>query len=193
MISWDKVWIIGNGPSRQSFDFEKLKQRGDTVIALNKALHEFPWAQVFFSIDYNFIFGNIERLRHFKGEIHLVLKDKSDALLLTGVHQLSFNSYLRSYANGFSDDLKVICTGCNSGFAAINLAYQKNAKEIHLLGYDMDPKDPRESQYRFWHKEFDYTLDQLAEKRIQVYNHNPNSFIDAYSKVEVNAYNDVVS
>jgi hypothetical protein len=191
-MNWDKVWIVGNGPSRQTFDFEKLRHRNETetVIVLNKAIYEFPWAHVFFSLDYNFIFSNLNALRNFKGECHLVLKDSADAALLRGVHKIDSDLYLRSYANGFSDDPKTLCTGCNSGYCAVNLAYQKHAREIHLLGYDMNPNDPKETQYRFWAREFEYTLKQLAEKEIKVYNHNPNSFITAYPKVDVNAFND---
>jgi hypothetical protein len=84
----------------------------------------------------------------------------------------------RSHEAGLSNDPGALCTGGNSGYAAINLAYLKGAETIHLVGYDMDPK--MDDKYRQWIPRFRTMLPQLRRKDVTVLNHNKNSFIDAF-------------
>ncbi len=132
-------------------------------------------SDAFFSLDRNFILRNIEAIRCFTGEKHIALPDKR----LHVMKGIEFYDW--SYRDGLSDNPHVISTGCNSGHGALNLCYLKGSKEIHLVGYDMDPK--HNSQFQFWSKKFDDTLPQLESRGIKVWNHNVNSHITAFERV----------
>jgi hypothetical protein len=145
----------------------------ENVIVINRGLFKYP-ASAFFSLDRNFITAYAQHIEDFDGEKHLALPHPRP-----GVRGAQW--YDCGYADGLSENENVINTGCNSGYAAVNLSYIQGAKEIHLVGYDMDPKD--NSQYRFWAKAFDTMRVQLHAKNIKVWNHNINSFITAFERV----------
>ena len=88
---------------------------------------------------------------------------------------------LWGYGKGLSNDPEHIKTGCNSGYAALNLAYLKGSQEIHLIGYDMNPAD--NDQYQFWAPLFLDTVEQFKVRGTKVLNHNPSSSIDAFPRV----------
>lgn len=169
-MNWERVWIIGNGPSSHTFNHDRLKN--ENVVVLNRSLFWFD-AQAFFSIDRNFVRQYSQDIQYFKGEKHIALPIPHP--VISGV-----TWYDWSYGDGLSDDQHVISVGCNSGYAAINLCYLKGSKEIHLVGYDMDPKD--NDQYQFWSKAFNTMIPQLDSRNIKVINHNPNSFVTAFEK-----------
>lgn len=171
MMSWDRVWIIGNGPSSSTFDRTRLTN--ENVLVINRSLFYYE-ASAFFSLDRNFIRSYAREIENFKGEKHLALS--MPHVVISGVQWYDW-----SYADGLSDNPHVLNTGCNSGYAAINLCYLKGSKEIHLVGYDMDPKD--NDQYQFWSKTFNKMIPQLNARGVKVWNHNPNSFITAFEKI----------
>jgi hypothetical protein len=172
-MNWSKVWIIGNGPSRNSFDDDLLKDQ--SVLVLNKALfHYHDKAEAFFSLDQDFVTKHEALIRAFKGEKYIALADNWPEI--PDVHFLGW-----SYAEGLSEDPNVVCTGCNSGYAAINLCVLNGSKEIHLVGYDMDPSE--NTQYKFWAKTFDTMIPQLKRHSVKVFNHNKNSFITAFPRI----------
>lgn len=170
-MNWERVWIIGNGPSAMKFDMSRLS--GESVLVLNKALFRYPQADGFFTLDRDFVYKNFEEIVKFKGEKFLALPNRN--LTVEGIEFYDWD-----YQYGLCEKPGVLSTGCNSGYAAINLAYQKNAREIHLVGYDMDPKDY--SQYKFWIPLFDTMLPQLELRGIKVINHNVDSFITAFER-----------
>lgn len=184
--NWDEVWIIGNGPSGK--DFDPTLWRPGRVLALNEVAFRFHEAGIFgfslFSLDGNWVRRRREFLDKFSGEKYLCLPldTFSDCADITGVEYLN-----RSSADGLSDDPETLNTGCNSGYAAINLAYLRGATKIHLIGYDMDPSDPHSDQYKFWAPMFQTMVPQLTTRNITVLNHNPKSFINAFCKVKTAA------
>jgi hypothetical protein len=173
-MNWNRVWIIGNGPSRLTFDCDRLEN--ENVIVLNSGLLRYSLysASAFFSLDRKFITRYVRAIENFKGEKHLALP--SPRPVINGTVWYDW-----SHKDGLSEIPGVLCTGCNSGYAALGLCYTHMTKEIHLVGYDMDPKD--NDQYQFWAKSFRTMIPQLDARGIKVWNHNPNSFIDAFPKI----------
>ena len=170
-MNWKQpIWIIGNGPSSSKFDRSRL---GENILVINRGSFVFP-AKAFFSLDRNFVTHYAQFIDEFPGEKHIALPSPRPEI--KGAHWYDW-----AYGDGLSDDPHVLNTGCNSGYAAINLAYILGSKEIHLVGYDMDLKD--NSQYQFWAKAFDTMLPQLNAKGIKVYNHNPQSHITAFPRI----------
>jgi hypothetical protein len=181
--AWRETWIIGGGPSARAFDLGSL--RGQNILAVNdsidlllNSLHNTchgDFAPPLFSLDNRWIQRRREFLAAYPGDKYLAvpLDTWPECGGIPGA------TYLRwSHADGLSEDLEVVCTGCNSGYAAINLAYLKGAQLIHLFGYDMDPKD--NDAYEYWASLFRNMLPQLNARGIQVINHNPRSFVTAF-------------
>lgn len=182
-MNWDVIHILGNGPSADGLDTDFFA--GKNLLVINRAAVRIPSAGALFSLDRNWINQNTELIKNFKGERYLALAlpesvpNEVNKGWIPGVEY--FNWWHR---DGLSDNPCCVCTGCNSGYAAINVAYHKGTKEIHLYGYDMDPKD--NDQYQFWSKAFDTMIPQLNNRGIKVWNHNPKSFITAFEIYSAN-------
>lgn len=177
--TWDEAWIVAGGRSALNFDLSRLN--GKRVVAVNDALFRvgrFPALQVTsFSCDNNWIREHRRFLTRSRCEKYLAvpLETWPDCGGIDGV------TYLRwSHADGLSNDPTAVCTGGNSGYAAINLAWLKGAATIHLLGYDMNPAD--NAYYAEWALRFHTMLPQLARRGVKVVNHNHESFIDTFPK-----------
>lgn len=168
---WDRVWIIGNGPSSLTFDRNRLE--GQSVLVINRGCYVYP-ANAFFSLDRNFVTHHARSIEEFHGEKHIALPNPRPDIK-------GAQWYDWGHGNGLSENPHVINTGCNSGYAAIGLCYLRGSKEIHLVGYDMDSKD--HSQFQFWVKAFNTMIPQLNTRGIKVLNHNPKSFITAFERV----------
>jgi hypothetical protein len=179
MLSWNTVWIIGGGKSREAFDLSLL--RGDRVIAINGAVDFYPRADTVFSIDANWIYKNRSFLERFSGEKYVALPADYTPDSIASIPGVVYYGW--SHADGLSDDPKILCVGCNSGYAAINLAYLKGSREIHLIGYDMNPGDLE--SYAYWAPRFSQMIPQLKAKDVRVYNHNPDSYISSFEKVSM--------
>ncbi len=169
-------WIIGGGPSRERFDLSRI-QPGETVLAVNDAIKFYPEASAIFSLDNRWIKKNKSFLRNATIPVYLAIPLETwPECFVDGAHL-----YQWVHQDGLSDNPLGLCVGGNSGYAAINLAYLKGAKEIHLVGFDLDPAD--EEQYIYWARAFNTMVPQLNAKGITVLNHNPDSFITAFPKV----------
>jgi hypothetical protein len=177
---WNEAWIVACGPSARSFDFDRL--RGKTVLAVNEAalfLTSFSsrLATAVFSIDHRWIGRRRLFLEEFAGEKYLAvpLETWPECAGITGAMYLR-----RLHERGLSEDPGIVCTGGNSGYAAVNLCVLKRARVIHLVGYDMDPVDSE--KYGQWASRFHSMLPQLQVRGVRVINHNPRSHIDAFKK-----------
>lgn len=127
-------FIIASGPSLTRSDVEAIKGKG-TVIAINDNYKMAPWADYLYFCDPKWFNWHKEdaEFQHFPGEIWT--QDEETA------KQNGFTYIKSASGEGLSTDPKVIYQGSNSGFQAINLAYHLGAKQIILLGYDMQTTD----------------------------------------------------
>lgn len=175
---WSEVWIVGGGHSARGFDLASL--RGKTVLAINESVKRLGFvgvAAAFFSLDNNWIRANYDFLEYFEEEKYLALPLET----WPDLDGISNAVYLKwSHGDGLSEYPDTVCCGGNSGYAAVNVAYLKGAKKIHLIGYDLDPEV--NDQHQYWSPRFKSMLCQLDRAGVSVLNHNPNSFIDAFPK-----------
>ena len=121
-------------------------------------------------------------LESFDGERYfaLPLETLPDCGGITGA------TYLRRWTSERtrSDDWSSWTPAGNSGYSAINLAYLKGAREINLVGFDMDLNTRGKTDlFVSWIPRFRTMLPQLTARGVRVWNHNPNSAIDAFPKV----------
>lgn len=150
------------------------------MLALNDALADsFTIADVAFSLDSYWVRRHRNLLESFPREkyVALPLETFPECGGISGVQYLQWG-----HCDGLSEDPAILNTGCNTGYAAINLAYLKQASVIHLVGYDMQPSD--NERFEWWAPLFRNMLPQLAARNVAVLNHNLKSYIDAFPRVE---------
>jgi SAM-dependent methyltransferase len=172
---------VAGGPSAASFDFARL---GERVLSVNDAALKataltakvLPLGAVF-SADPRWVGRHRSFLAAYRGEKYaaLALDTYPELAGIPGMVYLQ-----RAHFTGLAEDPEFLAMGGNSGYAAINLAVHKRAKEIHLVGYDMDPADGE--KYRQWAPRFKTMLPQLVKRGIKVVNHSMVSSIDAFPK-----------
>jgi hypothetical protein len=174
---------VAGGPSARSFDLNLLS--GKTVVAVNDAVfrleaHAFAVAPILSicSLDNTWIRRHRDYLSSFAGEkfFALPLETWPDCARIPGATYLQW-----SHQSGLSEDPGFLETGGHSGYGAVNLAYLKRARSIHLVGYDLDPSE--KSHFEEWAKAYGSMIPQLQKRGVAAHNHNPKSFITAFPKV----------
>jgi len=193
---WDDrpLIVVGGGPSLEPYDCSDLREHGRVVI-MNDAVN-YCKADVLMSIDANWMRRSQSLVQEFEGE---------EVWLIASVYVKPYNvktiatvNYLKRGEKGTLGETKkaIYCAG-HSGYAILNLAYLKKAKEIYLLGYDMNegPHDqwhdyeeeinlPRRAfnpnYYRDWPREFDELAPTLVGAGMDVINCNPGSSVKCF-------------
>ena len=120
----EPCYVIGGGPSLVGFDFDHLPS--GFRIGANKS----AWlanCDAFITVDKNFHKNFRKEIEAFDG---LKFASRNADAPIDGVTYLQHER-----SDGFSTDPTKI-TGSNSGYAALNLAYQLGYTEIALLGFD---------------------------------------------------------
>lgn len=100
--------------------------------------------------------------------------------------------------SGLSTDPGVINWGGNSGFCALQLAFQFGAKRILLIGYDQkDPENKghwhgehpetvrRPFNFPLWHKHFERCARDFARNRVQVVNCSRDTALTCFPRAEL--------
>lgn len=96
----------------------------------------------------------------------------------------------RGFAECFSVDWPTLCTGYNSGFQAINLAYLLGFRRVVLLGYDM--KFGTNNEKHFHPDYFDYNpLDTTILKWIRVFNKMAPKMLELVEVINVTRSTDL--
>jgi len=173
------VWVVAGGPSARSFDVTRMAK--DNIILVNDAYkllteHQLnTWRVALCSVDPDWIQGHRRMLARHLGEVYVAVDGYPECDGIAGVVYLN-----RRHEYGLSDDPTHLCTGGNSGYAAVNLAYLKGARTIRMVGFDMDPIDG--DKFVEWAPLFKTMLPQLRKKDVRVVNHNRESFITAFTK-----------
>lgn len=145
--SWEgrPAFIVGGGPSLESFDWTKLK--GRRTIGVNLAFYKFE-PTITFSMDTRFLNWILNGMYEpkFPGAREKFEKTRAYKVwCLTYTAKLPADIYIvkvfKNYDHGqrnFSFNMREgIGHGANSGFGALNLAFVLGANPIYLLGYDM--------------------------------------------------------
>lgn len=119
-------FVIGSGPSLTGFDFSVLPD-GVPRIGANKS----GWladCQSLVTLDRHFPRKCKEELEAYQGEIIIAALDEEPRLIENATY------VRRERGDGFSNAGAL--RGYDSGFASLNLAWQRGYKRIGLLGFD---------------------------------------------------------
>ena len=188
---WDgeAVAIVASGPSCKAMQPEQLKDRIH-VIAIKENTDLCPWAEVVYGCD-----GHWWQYR--KG-----LPERKALKITYDQHVAKQFNILRVDIQRNSNEIlvdepMVIGSGGNSGFQAINLAVQFGAKDIILLGFDMNDEknphwygrntwdrsaNPMQSNFNHWLGAYRKAAPKLKERGINVVNVSPVSKLDVFEK-----------
>lgn len=124
MAGFDAI-CIASGPSLLASDVEYVRGRGH-VYAINDVYRLAPWADALYACDSDW-WDHHDGAAGFSGEKHTISQEAA------AKWDLICHPYNPRQAFG----KRIMATGGNSGFQAMNLAYLEGASRIVLLGYDM--------------------------------------------------------
>ena len=182
---WDSVCIVAGGPSAQDVPISFLRCQERLLLVNDAALRlsSLNPMSSFVSLDNNWVRRHRDFLTSFQGEkfVALPLETWPDCGGIPAVTYLGWD-----YDNGLSEDPTKINTGGNSGYGALGVAYLKRAKNIFLVGYDMDPAV--DAKYFEWVPRFRAAAKQLRAAGVSVWNLNPDSHIDAFPWVRISDF-----
>lgn len=209
---WDKVIIIGGGPSLTREQIRLCSIAGCRTIAVNDAYLLAPWADVCYFADAKWWkwhtdgidkvgFGSAEQVKYafanFKGQKCSIGTSKN-SISEPEVHFLR-NAHEPNHGLGLSNDPERIVTGWNSGHQAINIAVLAGAKKIILLGFDGrarkqdgkshwfgdHPTPTSSGSYEHYRKSFSAMEQPLIDAGVRVINCSPETFIDSFEKMNL--------
>lgn len=170
------VVILASGPSLVSEDVDLCRGRVK-VVAVNDAHRLAPWADVLYSSDRDW-WSYYKGVPEFAGERWAIGRKKQYA----GFHAIRVLKI--GPRDGLSDRPDELCTGSNSGYAAVNLAVHFGARQIVLLGFDLGWEGPRshffgrhparltdvDSHFHYFRKVFAKVPKLLAARGVSIVN-----------------------
>lgn len=198
-VSWpgSTVVILASGPSLSEDQCEAVRawRQAETaqprrVIAINNTFRRALWADMLYACDVNWwnVYIN-EAVATFAGEFW------TQDVRAQREHRIKYVESSR--ADGLGKRPGVIHQGGNSGYQAINLAYQAGAEKIVLLGLDMHGTHwhgkhvnglPNTSDwlFRIWIKNFDALASDLRAEGVDVVNCSPDSAVRCFRPSPLN-------
>lgn len=178
------AFVLASGPSLTQAQCDAVRGRGK-VIAINTTFRLAPWADVLYGCDgrwWDEYYAEASKTR-----AELWTQDAAGAKK----HGLKLVQSRKS--PGLGKAFGVIHQGANSGYQAINLAYQAGAKKIVLLGFDMKrshgkshhhgdhPRHLNSSlPFAMWIKAFAPMAKDLADAGVDVINCTPGSALKCF-------------
>jgi len=178
---------VASGPSLHADDVEYCRGRA-TVLVVNNNFAIAPWADALYASDHGWWYSYIKRVRAtFGGECWTRDETAAEALGLL---------YVRSTrAPGLGVEPGTIHEGENSGYQAINLAYQLGATKIVLTGYDMRGRghwhEPHPAplvstdDFGQFARHFDRLASDLRDRGVQVINATRNTGLRCFERATI--------
>lgn len=207
---FNKIIIIGSGPSLKDFDANILKDLGYYIIVINNAFNICNFANAWFTLDPWGLDGRQLPPINFKGDLFAAVPEDfglSNARItdhkisiqasrkIQFLHRIVFHTDVNSIKNGdylnwgLSEDPSCINT-LNSGYGALNLAYHMKPDKILLLGIDASTgyfNNVNQKTRSLSHLPliFESTIPQLQERNITVINGSINSNITCFKRLQI--------
>lgn len=124
--------VLATGPSLTQADVDAC--RGLRVLAVNDAYRLAPWADALYASDVSWwlVHRGVPDFAGVKWSVQYNHWNAERKARFADVRRLK-----NAGERGLSTDQGAICTGRNSGYAALNLAMLYGATRILLLGFDM--------------------------------------------------------
>jgi hypothetical protein len=186
--------VIASGPSLNAFDCEAVRQwraadpGARKVIVINSSYRLAPWADALYACDEAWWIENLAAAKKsFEGEFWTQSTADVGEVMNRVVSEPRF---------GLGRIPGVIHQGGNSGYQAINLAYQWGAHHIVLLGFDMAASAGRkhwhaphakhvttEHDYAGWNERFWELQADLLEDGVSVVNASRSTALTQFPRV----------
>lgn len=129
-----RVAVLACGPSLNQADVDTARAAGCAVVAVNNACQLAPWCDLLHACDAMWWRVHAQYALKLPG-LKTTLDDSCE---FKAVNHLRWKqSEPTGVTLGFSDDPGMVCTGGNSGYQAVHIAALGGAKQILLLGFDM--------------------------------------------------------
>lgn len=192
------VAIFAGGPSITQAQVDQCKRF--RTIAVNDAYRLAPWADVLYFADARWQgwHKDIPEFQHFPGErITIEQADGVEALLKDPAYYVLRNRSRMPDAPHLSVEPTHLCTGSNSGYQAINLAYLAGAKRILLLGFDCRVID-KKTHWFGDHKiptpvswlgtlqpKFSWLQLELTKRNVEVVNCSPGTALHSFPQMNL--------
>lgn len=184
ILNWDKVVIIGSGPSLTQEQIDYCKGKAN-VIAVNDNYKLAPWADMLYACDLKWWDWYEQDTQDFEG-----IRATCD---MAAAEKYDLNYIKGTYEDGLSDDTEVIHTNKNSGAQALNIAVHYGAKEIFLLGFDCKDKngsnhwfgdhpDLTRPTYSYWLPNWELINDDCEMLGVKVWNCSDDSALTMFEQ-----------
>ncbi len=180
------VFIIAAGPSVGEVELNDI--RGLPTIVVNKSFEAAPWADILYFSDARFFRWYESGILGFAGL-------KYTGATVKRLSHPAITNLRKHRLKGLALDPTHFCTGNNSGYAAINLAYHTGADRIVLIGFDQQSQNGRhhwhadhpvvyqEKVYRKMIPHFASLVDPLTDAGVECVNTSMDSQITCFPKV----------
>ena len=165
-----KAYVVGGGSSRDTFDWSQV-QGDDFTVACHEAANAMPFApDVQLSVDRPYWVANKPRLGS-AGVWVTVGGQAGGSKVDRSILRVPCVSGADHWREAWSDNLGhgVMVGGC-SGIAAMNYAALRGAREIHLVGIDLDGGASPETLERL-RAGFSYAVQCCEDRGIKVVCH----------------------
>lgn len=183
--------VVGGGTSLRGFDFTLLEN--DFTVGANLAAIK-AGCQALVSIDRNFIKNYSQEIDEYARD-HLVLLGYAEDWDFNRQPCVSGAIQCRNIRGSHAYVPEFHLTGTNSGYAALQFAFQSGASEIYMLGFDM--KSGRDGKHFFgqyrhgtspgdvmrnWSRGFEVLASAAREKGVRIINYvgEPGSLLDCF-------------
>lgn len=139
-----RCFIIGNGPSLQATDLDKLKENGDISFAFNRIFHIFDqtdWRPTYYiSQDGKMLAGCVKEVNGVSADKKFIPAelDWYEGIHIEGAQLFHIvNRNIEENMPAFSEEIsKYICNSKTVVYTAIQIAVYMGIKEIYLIGVD---------------------------------------------------------
>jgi hypothetical protein len=195
----ENIFLIAGGPSAKGLDFQRLVGKG-FILGVKEAFFHTP-SDACFTMDRRWNHHRLPQLQKRQAKVFASQKHWGSKWGGRHIEPWDGVEWFKVWVDreGLSD-MPGVLNAKNSGFAALNLAYQCNPKRIFLFGYDLsmptggeeywyrppDWRKPRrnyDSEARRWMRDHELAAPYFKIKGIQVYNVSKQSAIPYYQKL----------
>ncbi len=191
------VAVIGCGPSLAGIDLSSL--RGCChVIAVKAAMFQYPWADCGVGLDFPRFIEWRDRLGELSFPVYWAF-DPHQWKRHKVVVPANVVAIRRDTKYRLSEALDLL-NGPTSGFAGLNVAMLKRAKQIYLFGYDYAGETASHAHPTYyanerknaaswagWAAAYRFAASVLQKRDISVINASPDSSIGVFAKMPVEA------
>jgi hypothetical protein len=202
------IFVVAPGPSLADVDAELL--RGQTVIAVKRAVFKFPWAIAVVSCHLKGFYDRPDVVAFCRAHPDVrpvFLRNRFEPSIPAGAVE-GLEIWEDAGVHGLCKKPRHLANGGNSGHTAVNLAWhelrRQGATRIVLVGFDMRvvamPDGTQKSHFDregvhaldlfysdFFVKSFRHIAADLAREGVDVVNATPNSRLDVFPRADLRA------